>query len=131
MLFLTPLRLEVARVGLGSVGRAIAIDAGPTRRRRTPNEHLRNGLGALLHASSEIACRRTVRVSLVHVLRPAVRTELRYGVAELRRAGARSTQFGHKQRTLLAATATVSALAAVTVAVRARRTTPPDLDQPV
>jgi len=117
MLFQTLMRREMARLGLASFARAIAVDTGPTRRRRTPKQHFSNGIGAILHATSEIAYRPHLVVSLCHAARPKVRSEVRYGLAELRRSRAhhQSEQPGLRQRTLLAASLGAGATVALLI----------------
>jgi hypothetical protein len=86
MQFSTIVRWELFRLGLGAVGHAIAFDSEPTSAHRSRGEHLRNGVGALLFVSSEVGLRRNLLASLWHAARDPARSELRYGISELRRA---------------------------------------------
>jgi hypothetical protein len=78
VLFLNVMRREFARATLRWIATDLAVRRAASRR-----GHLRNGVGALLAASSEIAWRPTPLVSLFYVTRPRVRAQLNYGVAEL------------------------------------------------
>jgi hypothetical protein len=86
MLFLTVVRWELARAGLGALARVVAFDAEPTSAERSRSQHLRNGLGALLSFSSEVALHRNAIASAWHAARNPARSELRYALSELREA---------------------------------------------
>lgn len=93
MSFSTFFRWELFRLGLGGLGRAVAFDPEPTSARRSRGEHFRNGIGTMLLVSSEVglhrnliaACWRLV-ASGRHAARDPVGSDLRYGLAELRKA---------------------------------------------
>jgi hypothetical protein len=86
-------RREFLRLGLGGLARAVTFDAEPTAADRSRGEHLRNGVGALLLVSSEVGLHSNLIASgwgLVASSRhggidPA-RSDLRYGLSELRKA---------------------------------------------
>jgi hypothetical protein len=96
MPFSTFFRRELLRLGLGGLARAVAFDSQPTAADRSRGEHLRNGVGALLLVSSRVGFQRN-------------RSDLRYGLSELRKAKplAAGRQFAsrHPLALLLATTA--------------------------
>jgi hypothetical protein len=116
MLLLSMMRREAARNALATVADAIAVDAFPTRRKRSRPQHLRNGIAAVLDASSEVAFRPSLFVTLFYATRERVRAELRYGIDEIRRA---ATPASNRERLLLVAVP--SAAAGVALVIRARR----------
>jgi hypothetical protein len=86
-------RRELLRFGLGGLARAVTFDSEPTAADRSRGEHLRNGVGALLFVSSEVRLHRNLIASgwgLVASGRRAgsdpARSDLRYGLSELRKA---------------------------------------------
>jgi hypothetical protein len=107
MQFSTLFRLELFRLGLGGLARAVAFDSEPTAADRSRGEHLRNGVGALLFVSSEVGLHRNLIASgwgLIASGRRAggdsARSELRYGLSELRKAEplAAGRQFASRHR---------------------------------
>jgi hypothetical protein len=82
-MFLTALRRATARAFLRELAARLAVDALPTRAQRSRLQRLRNGIGALLWVSSEVAWRPTPWVSLYYVTRSRAQMQLRYGVGEL------------------------------------------------
>jgi hypothetical protein len=86
MLFTTVIRWELARLGLGALARAVTYDREPTSADRSRSQHFRNGLGALLFVSSEVALRGNGIASAWHAVRNPARSELRYALSELREA---------------------------------------------
>jgi hypothetical protein len=118
MIFLNVLRRELARAGLESLARAVAVDAAPTRARRSRKQHLRNGVGAILQASSQVAWRPTPFVSLLYLGRAKVQSELRYGLDEVGQA-LFPPRYAHRRRALvLAAAPSVAGILAVAVRTR-------------
>ncbi|MGZ4357736.1 MAG: hypothetical protein ACXVRU_13100 [Gaiellaceae bacterium] len=86
-------RWELFRLGLDGLGRAIMFDSEPVSGDRSRGEHLRNGVGALLLVSSEVGFHRNLIASCGHLIAVrrhaapgAPRADLRYGLAELRKA---------------------------------------------
>ena len=127
MLFLSLIRKETARALLAMAAEAVALD--PVRRHaRSRPDHLRNGVGAFLDVSSQVAWRPDLLTTLFHATREAVRSELRYGLAELRLAGAMPSRWDARRHGV-ALVAVPSAAAALAFAARARRSTglAPDL----
>jgi hypothetical protein len=120
MLFLSLMRREAARALLATIARGITVDALPARSRRSRKQHLRNGIGAMLDVSSQVAWRPGLLATLLHARREAVRSELRYGLGELRLAGAMPSR-GDSRRHGLVLVAIPSAAAALALAARARR----------
>jgi uncharacterized membrane protein len=86
MLFTTVVRWELARLGLGALARAVTYDREPTSADRSRSQHFRNGLGALLFVSSEVALHGNGIASAWHAVRNPARSELRYALSELREA---------------------------------------------
>jgi hypothetical protein len=118
MIFLTVLRRELARAGLESLARVMAVDAAPTRARRSRKQHLRNGIGAILQASSQVAWRPTPLVSLLYLGRAKVQSDLRYGLDEFGQA-LFPPRYAHRRRALvLAAAPSVAGILAVAVRTR-------------
>ena len=78
VLFLNVMRREAARAALVGIAGALAVNRAKSRR-----QHLRNGIAALLSASSEIAWRPTPLVSLFYLTRRRVQAELNYGLGEV------------------------------------------------
>jgi hypothetical protein len=97
MLYSTIVRWELIRLGLGAIARVVAFDEEPTTALRSRNEHLRNGLGALLFFSGEVLQRNLV-ASLWQASRRQTRAEFRYGFSELRRAKPLSSGAGFARR---------------------------------
>ncbi len=65
MLYWTIVRSDFIRLGLDATARLITFDEEPTSAPRSRNEHLRNGLGALVSVSSDVGLQRnTDRLSL-------------------------------------------------------------------
>ena len=116
MLFLPWMRREAARQLLSEIACAIAVDVGPTRRKRSRRQHLRNGFGAILGASSQVVFRPGLVAALYYATRARVRTEFRYGIAELLLAGAPASE--RQRRLLLAAVPSIAM--SVAFALRAR-----------
>ena len=110
------MRRDLARNALAAAAQVITVDTLPTTRERSRKEHLRNGVGALLNASSVVAFRPGLFVTLFYVTRARVRADLVYGLDELRRA---ATPPPGKQRLLLLVIPGVAA--AAVIAARARR----------
>lgn len=110
------MRRDLARNALAAAAQVITVDTLRTKRERSRQEHLRNGVGALLNASSVVAFRPGLFATLVYVARARVRADLVYGIDELRRAAMPPPG---KRRLLLLAIPGVAA--AAVVAVRARR----------
>jgi hypothetical protein len=119
MLFLSVLRQETARAVLATVARAIAVDVAPVRRRRSAQQHLRNGVGAIMHASSSAAWRATPVLSVWYATRRSVFDELRYGLEELTKARA-SVHMNRKQRALAMGIPAVVATSAIALRVKHR-----------
>lgn len=86
MLFITVVRWELARLGLGVLARAVTYDTEPTSADRSRSQHFRNGLGALLFVSSEVALHGNGIASAWHAVQNPARSELRYALSELREA---------------------------------------------
>jgi hypothetical protein len=116
MKFSTFFRLELFRLGLGGLARVVAFDSEPTAADRSRGEHLRNGLGALLLVSSEVELHRNLVASVWGLIASGrrgggdpARSDLRYGLSELRKAEplAAGRQFAsrHPLALLLGATA--------------------------
>jgi hypothetical protein len=118
MLFLTAMRRAVARAVLARIARAIAVDLVPTKRRRSRWQHLRNGLGAILQASSRVALRRNSLVSLFYYTRPEVQSEFHYGLGELRSALSPPSDARKRRALLLAVVPSIAALLAVAARTR-------------
>jgi hypothetical protein len=114
MLFLTVLRREAARAIFESLSRTVAfdIDRVASRYRRSRGQHLRNGVGALLHGASRVAWRPTPFVSLFYLLRENVTSDFSYGVNELGHAFSPPAVL-RKPRSLLAVSPVVAAVAVV------------------
>jgi hypothetical protein len=114
VLLLTAIRREAARAVLEGIGRAVAFDdLIPVRGRRSRPQHLRNGIGALLLATSHVAWRPTPLVGLFYLLRANVQSELSYGVEELGHALAPAAVVRNHRTTLLAAVPVAAAVAVV------------------
>ena len=79
-------RWEFARLGLGGLARAVTYDTEPTSADRSRTQHFRNGLGALLSVSSEVALHGNAISSAWQAARNPARSELRYALSELREA---------------------------------------------
>jgi hypothetical protein len=128
VLFLTAIRREVSRAVLDAIGRAVAfdVDLAPVRARRSRREHFRNGIGALLLATSHVAWRPTPLVALFYLLKANVQSELSYGVDELGHALAPPAAVRNHRATLLAAASIVAA--AGVILARTRNGT--DFDEP-
>src|SRR5918998_6134484 len=86
MLLLTAMRRAAARAALGALAATIAVDAAPTKARRSRPQHFRNGCAALLRASSEAAYRPSFPVTLYYLARHSARSDWRYGLGEIGRA---------------------------------------------
>jgi hypothetical protein len=86
MLYWTIVRGDLIRLGLDASARLITFDEEPTSAPRSRNEHLRNGLGALVSVSSDVGLQRKLTAFLWHARRDPARSELLYGLSELRRA---------------------------------------------
>jgi hypothetical protein len=127
VLFLTAIRREVSRAVLDAFGRAVAFDVDliPVRARRSRRQHLRNGIGALLLATSHVAWRPTPLVALFYLLKASVQSELSYGVDELGHALAPPAVVRNHRTTLLAAVPVV----AVVVVIIARTRNSANLDE--
>jgi hypothetical protein len=117
MLFLNMMRREAARATLDAIGQSIAVDLVRTRHRRSRRQHLRNGVGAILQATSRVAWRPTPIVSFFYLTGENVQSELRYGLDELRRGLRPSSVQARRALVLAAVTSLAAALALV---VRAR-----------
>ena len=79
-------RWEFARLGLAGLARAVTYDTEPTSADRSRSQHFRNGLGALLSVSSEVALHGNAILSAWQAARNPARSELRYALSELREA---------------------------------------------
>ena len=79
-------RWELARLGLASLARAVMYDTEPASADRSRTQHFRNGLGALLSVSSEVAVHGHPVASAWQAARNPARSELRYALSELREA---------------------------------------------
>jgi len=86
MLYWTIVRWDFIRLGLDAAARLITFDEEPTSAPRSRNEHLRNGVGALLSVSSDFGLHRNLTAFLWYAKRDPARSELLYGLSELRRA---------------------------------------------
>jgi hypothetical protein len=86
MLFMRLVRWEFARLGFGGLARAVTYDTEPTSADRSRTQHFRNGLGALLSVSSEVALHGNAISSAWQAARNPARSELRYALSELREA---------------------------------------------
>jgi hypothetical protein len=93
MLFLPTIRWQLLRLGVDALASGIAFDPVPTSAHRSRGEHLRNGLGALLFVASEVGLHKNLVASCWRLIascweaaRDPARSELRYGLSELRRA---------------------------------------------
>jgi hypothetical protein len=113
------LRREVARQLLGELGRGIAFDAVPGRLHRSRAQHLRNGVGGLVTTSGNLVFR-SVPAIVLSVSRKKARTDLRYSLGELVRAGKPETP---RQRAAVVAAAAGIALG-VALALRTRKAGP-------
>jgi hypothetical protein len=119
------IRRGLARAFVVEIARAIAVDRLPVKAARTNRQHLRNGVGALLDASSQVAFRPDLVTAVFYATRKHLRAEVRYAAAEFRRAGVVPAR-GRDRLLLVAAPA---AAAGVILAVRSRRKPkPPALD---
>ena len=107
MRFSTFFRLELFRLGLGGLARVVAFDSEPTAADRSRGEHLRNGVGALLLVSSEVELHRNLVASVWGLIASSrrarsdpARSDLRYGLSELRKAEplAAGRQFARRHR---------------------------------
>jgi hypothetical protein len=114
VLFLNVMRREAARATLASIASVLAVNRARSRR-----QHLRNGMAALLSASSEIAWRPTPLVSLFYLTRRRVQAELTYGLGEF--GAALSPPAVLRQRRALLFAAPTSAAIVATAVLRARR----------
>jgi hypothetical protein len=88
VLGLIAIRRAFARPGVRELARIIAGDSVPVWRDRSPRQHLRNGVGALLFASGRLAWR-DPSVFMREAARRPLRREFRYAAWELRQAGRR------------------------------------------
>lgn len=86
MLFVTLVSWEAARLALQSLARVVGFDAEPTTAERTRGQHYRNGFGALISFTSEVALRGNGVASGWHAAHDPARSELKYAVSELRKA---------------------------------------------
>jgi hypothetical protein len=75
---MTVVRWELARLGLGALARAVTYDTEPTSADGSRSQHARNGLGALLFVSSEVALHGNGIASVWQAARNPARSELRY-----------------------------------------------------
>jgi hypothetical protein len=119
MLFLSVMRREAARGLLATIARAVAVDAVPAARRDSRQRHLRNALAAVLDVTSQVAWRPFPFATLLYATREGVRSEVRYGLDELRRAAKPRRSASRRHRLLLVAAP--SAVAALAVVVRTKR----------
>jgi hypothetical protein len=112
VLVLSELYREFARQGLSYLGEAVSFDSLPRVRRRSRVQHLRNGIGAVLVGSSVAAWRHDLMTSVWYATRKPVRSQISYGLAELRRAGTpgSATAWRHSAGRLAFATAAVAGL---------------------
>jgi len=115
-MFVTGLRREAARAVFESLARGVAFDVDliTTRARRSRRQHLRNGVGALLHATSRVGWRPTPVVALSYLLRENITADIGYGMSELGHAFAPPAVV-RRHRSLLVV-APVVAAAAVMIA---------------
>jgi hypothetical protein len=118
MHFLNLMRREAARATLDAIGEAIAVDLVRARGRRSRRQHLRNGVGAILQATSRVAWRPTPSVTFFYLTRASVQSQFRYGLDELRRGLLPSSA---QARRALALAAVSSLAATVAVVIRMRR----------
>jgi hypothetical protein len=114
VLFLNAIRREAARATLAGIADALAVNRAKSRR-----QHLRNGIAALLSASSQIAWRPTSLVSLVYLTRRRVQAELTYGLGEV--GAALSPPIVLRQRRALLFAGPASAAVVATGVLLARR----------
>jgi len=115
MVFEAMMRREAARVVLGSLARTIAVDSLPRWRRQTRQEHLQNGVAALLDLGSEIVWR-PGPLAVFFATRERVRAELRYAVAELRQAAWPERRGWDTERLLLVGVPSVAVVAGLVAA---------------
>jgi hypothetical protein len=87
MLFMTLVRWEAARFALDALARLVTFDAKPTAADRTRGQHYRNGVGALLSFTSDVALPGNWIGSGWRAAQNPARSELKYGVSQLRAAG--------------------------------------------
>jgi hypothetical protein len=109
-------RREVARQLLTEIGRGISFDTVPSVMTRSRTQHLRNGVGGLLTTSGGVVFR-SAPATVFSLSRAKARTELRYALGELARAGKPETA---RQRAAAVAAAAGVALG-VALALRAKR----------
>jgi hypothetical protein len=120
MLFLNMMRREAARATVEAIGQSIAVDLVGARARRSRRQHLRNGIGAILQATSRVAWRPTPLVSFLYLTRGNVQSELRYGLDELRR-GLRPSSVQARRALVLAAASSFAVALALVVRARSKR----------
>lgn len=118
--FLTVFRREIARALLREFADQLSVDAGRTRRPRSRAQRLRNGVGALLRVSSDLAWRPTSLVSLSYLLRAGTQSRLRFGISELGSAVAPPASL-QRHRALVVGAPIMVALAATAVYARRLR----------
>jgi hypothetical protein len=134
VLFLTALRRETARTLLRALGTRLLVDAVPTLAQRSRAQRHRNGIGALLAVSSDVAWRPTPLVSLFYGTRAGAQARLRYGIGELGSALAPPAVM-KRHRAVVVTTPIVAALVAGAAIAKRRRTEPiaqpasPDADE--
>jgi hypothetical protein len=114
VLFLNVIRREAARATIAGIAEALVVNRAKSRR-----QHLRNGIAALLSASSQIAWRPTPLVSLVYLTRRRVQAELTYGLGEV--GAALSPPPVLRQRRALLVAGPASAAVVATAVLLARR----------
>jgi hypothetical protein len=103
------IRRMAMRVAIATITRAVVTQLEPARHRVSRTQHLRNGVGAVLH---------THRPSRIEAL-TGRRSGVGYGFGELRRAVSPPYERPRKRTLALAAVPAVAALAAA--GVRSRR----------
>jgi hypothetical protein len=114
VLFLNVIRREAARATIVGIAEALAVNRAKSRR-----QHLRNGIAALLSASSQIVWRPTPLVSLVYLTRRRPQAELTYGLGEV--GAALFPPRALRQRRALLVAGPASAAVVATAVLLARR----------
>jgi hypothetical protein len=94
------MRREAARFALASMAQAVAPGPLPRWRHETRRDHFRNGVAGLLEVGSEVAWR-PGPLAIFLATRERVQAELRYALAELRRAVAPTDNANWRSQRLL------------------------------
>jgi hypothetical protein len=123
VLFLTDLRREIARALLREFAGRLSVDRVRLRTQRSRAERARNGVGALLGVTSDVAWRPTPLISLFYFAQAGTRSRLRLGIGELGSAVAPPAVL-KRHRALVVAAPLMAALVATAVQARRRRAEP-------